>query len=264
MAGNGSDAGFEVIISSDSHVMEPPDLWLNYLEAKYRHRAIRVERGADGVGLFRTEVPFLMRDLGAVAAQVLRPMLDNVVRVLAALDCDLVLLSGGGAHLPAVTELILEGMPLRPDRVVCVHQHRFAPWFPPGDAKLLPAFEHQIELRNLQFGYADAPVLHEDMPLPKTVPPGMKNVCGHMVVNVGDAEKAMAEAGVEPDRTVMIGDTAFDMEMGRNAGVGTIGVTWGYHPRDRLRAAGAHQMIDHGRQLLAAIDRQLSSQEHRK
>ena len=26
MAGNGSDAGFEVIISSDSHVMEPPDI----------------------------------------------------------------------------------------------------------------------------------------------------------------------------------------------------------------------------------------------
>ena len=37
------------VVDMDSHVMEPPDLWLNYLEAKYRHRAIRVERGADGV-----------------------------------------------------------------------------------------------------------------------------------------------------------------------------------------------------------------------
>ena len=26
MAGNGSDAGFEVIISSDSHVMEPSEI----------------------------------------------------------------------------------------------------------------------------------------------------------------------------------------------------------------------------------------------
>ena len=40
----------------------------------------------------------------------------------------------------------------------------------------------------------DAPVLHEDMPLPKTTPAGMKNVCGHAVVHVGDPDKAMAEA----------------------------------------------------------------------
>src|SRR6476660_4317295 len=39
-----------------------------------------------------------------------------------------------------------------------------------------------------------SPVLHEDMPLPKSIPAdaGIKNVCGHMVVRVGDAEKAMA------------------------------------------------------------------------
>src|SRR5262249_11475847 len=48
---------------------------------------------------------------------------------------------------------------------------------------------------------SDAPVLHEDMPLPKTIPAGsgMKNVCGHAVVNVGDAEKAMSEADVVVD-----------------------------------------------------------------
>src|ERR1044071_8339174 len=45
---------------------------------------------------------------------------------------------------------------------------------------------------------AGAPVLHEDMPLPKTIPAdaGLKNICGHAVVKVGDAEKAMAEADV--------------------------------------------------------------------
>jgi CO/xanthine dehydrogenase Mo-binding subunit len=44
----------------------------------------------------------------------------------------------------------------------------------------------------------NAPTLHEDMPLPKTIPAdaGIKNVCGHAVVRVGDAEKAMAEADV--------------------------------------------------------------------
>ncbi len=32
------------LISSDSHVVEPPDLWQNYIEPRYRHRAPRVVR----------------------------------------------------------------------------------------------------------------------------------------------------------------------------------------------------------------------------
>ena len=36
------------IVDMDSHVMEPPDLWLNYLEPEYRDRAIRIEHQADG------------------------------------------------------------------------------------------------------------------------------------------------------------------------------------------------------------------------
>src|SRR5438309_107507 len=47
----------------------------------------------------------------------------------------------------------------------------------------------------------DAPTLHDDMPLPKTIPAdaGLKNICGHAVVHVGDAEKAMAEADLVVD-----------------------------------------------------------------
>lgn len=47
---------------------------------------------------------------------------------------------------------------------------------------------------------------------------------------------ALAETGIAPGRAVMIGDTTFDMEMGRAAGVFTLGVGWGYHPPDRLVA----------------------------
>ena len=49
-------------------------------------------------------------------------------------------------------------------------------------------------------------------------------------------EAALSETGVEPKDAVMIGDTEFDMDMGRAAGVKTIGVTWGYHPAERLQA----------------------------
>ena len=38
-----------LVVDMDSHVLEPPDLWQNYLEPKYRHRAIRIEQDADGV-----------------------------------------------------------------------------------------------------------------------------------------------------------------------------------------------------------------------
>ncbi len=48
--------------------------------------------------------------------------------------------------------------------------------------------------------------------------------------------RAMAETGVRPEDTVMIGDTSFDIDMGRAAGVRTIAVDWGFHPAERLGA----------------------------
>lgn len=50
---------------------------------------------------------------------------------------------------------------------------------------------------------------------------------------------AMAEAGTSPGATMMVGDTTFDIEMARAAGVPGLGVAWGYHPPEALRAAGA-------------------------
>lgn len=51
--------------------------------------------------------------------------------------------------------------------------------------------------------------------------------------------------GVHPDEAVMVGDTTFDIEMARAAGVRAIGVRWGYHPADALSASGAAAIIDH-------------------
>ncbi len=50
--------------------------------------------------------------------------------------------------------------------------------------------------------------------------------------------------GVAPARTVMIGDTSFDMAMARAHGCTAIGVSWGYHDVDALHGAGAHAVID--------------------
>jgi phosphoglycolate phosphatase len=72
--------------------------------------------------------------------------------------------------------------------------------------------------------------------------------------------QAMADAGTAPNDTVMIGDTTFDMEMARRAGVGALGVSWGYHAPDKLSRAGAHAVIDNGAQLLAVIEQRLAAQ----
>ncbi|MEL6235548.1 MAG: HAD-IA family hydrolase [Pseudomonadota bacterium] len=57
-------------------------------------------------------------------------------------------------------------------------------------------------------------------------------------------EACLAETGVAASRAVMVGDTAFDIEMGRAAGYRTIGVAWGYHPVADLHAAGADDVIE--------------------
>ncbi|WP_341368378.1 HAD-IA family hydrolase [Yoonia sp. BS5-3] len=44
----------------------------------------------------------------------------------------------------------------------------------------------------------------------------------------------LAETGVPAARAVMIGDTSFDMDMARAAGICSIGVSWGYHAADTL------------------------------
>ncbi len=72
--------------------------------------------------------------------------------------------------------------------------------------------------------------------------------------------KAMADAGTAPRDTIMIGDTTYDMEMARNAGVGALGVAWGYHALESLTRAGAHAVVDTGAQLLGAIDQRLAAQ----
>lgn len=61
--------------------------------------------------------------------------------------------------------------------------------------------------------------------------PGKPNP--HMVL------RAIAETGADPAQVAVIGDTVFDIEMARAAGVASLGVSWGYHTPDDLSAAGA-------------------------
>jgi phosphoglycolate phosphatase len=58
----------------------------------------------------------------------------------------------------------------------------------------------------------------------------------------GMLRAALAETGIDARNAVMVGDTSYDMEMARAAGMMAIGVSWGYHDRQRLTQA--HIVVD--------------------
>ena len=61
----------------------------------------------------------------------------------------------------------------------------------------------------------------------------------------------------------MVGDTEFDIAMGRAAGFATVGVAWGYHPRARLEAAGADVVIEGFAALDAALEHLIEARASR-
>lgn len=66
-------------------------------------------------------------------------------------------------------------------------------------------------------------------------------------------EAALFEAAAQRHEAVMIGDTSFDIDMGRAAGVASIGVGWGYHAPGELLRSGAigvaHSVAELGQML---------------
>ena len=64
----------------------------------------------------------------------------------------------------------------------------------------------------------------------------------------------MERLGARPEETVVIGDTVFDLQMGRAAGCRTVGVTWGNQPREQIGTASPDWIIDRFPALLDILD----------
>ena len=60
----------------------------------------------------------------------------------------------------------------------------------------------------------------------------------------------LGRLGVRPEETLVVGDTTFDLEMGRNAGCYTCGVSYGNQTAEQLAAASPNYLIDDLRKLL--------------
>lgn len=69
----------------------------------------------------------------------------------------------------------------------------------------------------------------------------------HMVLELLD------ELAVAPERAVVVGDTSFDLDMARNAGVDRIAVSYGAHPLDRLLPCEPLAVIDRLNDLLPLV-----------
>ena len=88
------------------------------------------DAGSDGFQPLDTEIVFTLAEVALIVKRLLAPVLANAVRAIRNLDCDVVLLSGWLSRLPVVKEMFLEGMPIRPDRILAMHEYRMGDWFP--------------------------------------------------------------------------------------------------------------------------------------
>ncbi|AHM03973.1 protein Similar to phosphoglycolate phosphatase [Roseibacterium elongatum DSM 19469] len=65
----------------------------------------------------------------------------------------------------------------------------------------------------------------------------------------------LLETGVAADHAVILGDTTYDIQMGRAAGIHALGVAWGYHRPEALMAAGACAVLDRFDDLPGALEK---------
>jgi phosphoglycolate phosphatase len=66
------------------------------------------------------------------------------------------------------------------------------------------------------------------------------------------ARKLLSEAGVSAAEAVIIGDSHVDIETGRNAGLWTVGVTYGFAPHS-LEAQPPDVLVDHPQELATVL-----------
>ena len=67
------------------------------------------------------------------------------------------------------------------------------------------------------------------------------------------AQKALRELGVTQDEAIYVGDSDVDMMTGANAGVRTIGVTWGFRSKEELLAHKPWRTVDTPQELSGCL-----------
>ncbi|WNJ92829.1 HAD-IA family hydrolase [Bosea sp. 685] len=66
--------------------------------------------------------------------------------------------------------------------------------------------------------------------------------------------RALTETGARAERSAMVGDSSFDMEMALAAGVAPVAVSWGFQPVAGLMALGVRHSLTHAGELPGLLD----------
>jgi phosphoglycolate phosphatase len=64
----------------------------------------------------------------------------------------------------------------------------------------------------------------------------------------------LEKAGIEREGCVMIGDSGVDIQTARNAGIRSVGVSWGFRSREELEENGADYIADNADELLQILE----------
>ncbi len=64
----------------------------------------------------------------------------------------------------------------------------------------------------------------------------------------------LAQWQISPDEALYVGDAEVDMQTANRAGVGAVGVAWGFRTREELRASGSRFLLEHPLDLLKLLD----------
>mgnify|MGYP002794593254 CR=1 FL=1 len=59
--------------------------------------------------------------------------------------------------------------------------------------------------------------------------------------------------GLKPEECLYFGDTDTDMKTGKNAGMDTVGVTWGFRSRQELKDNGAKYIVDEPKEIMGIV-----------
>ena len=96
---------------------------------EYLDRAL-AQKGIDGFKLQDLSFPVDIQRLAKTITKVMGNNLRALTDVISAFGCDYLLLTGRPSRLPVVKDLILQGMPVLPHRVVLMHDYSVGDWYP--------------------------------------------------------------------------------------------------------------------------------------
>ncbi|MDE1860152.1 MAG: HAD family hydrolase [Candidatus Micrarchaeota archaeon] len=88
----------------------------------------------------------------------------------------------------------------------------------------------------------------EEHLLKEAIDYGVKRYFSKFVGNVKDKAQELSELcsvqGINPLDTVYVGDTIYDIQAAKKAGVRSVGITNGYHVKERLRTENPEFIVD--------------------